>query len=221
MNLWRVNDHHHAHAALAHIAPIDVIIDAWGGCAETRIGRLNVLFLHLAEDGEYQFVEPAGAIASEQWPGDLVGGDILAKRVGSHISTSVSRVDRDNHRVTLVKKHDHLLKLRDADADELIAAREPDLHVRRLLVRPGGSFMSRDTVQHHEAETPIVWPEREIKFPELYLRHYTGSVGYADHMLTHGSRSILPEAYRWHLAADPSNPATVNSSPAFARLTAP
>lgn len=214
------------HEVLKRIGPVEVILDLRTVDSADRYRWWHTLYFHLRNGGKYVLAQTDGPLdqSLRAWGGALAVGDAsiskLEPRLGTEHLASTEEVLITRVQLTLVKKHHHLLKLRDSEADELLAVREPMIDVDRLGYLPGGEFEAADTVIHHHADTPITWPRSTVRYPPLYLRHYHGPLGYGTHTLAHGQRSILPESFRWHLIDNPTNPATFNASESFARLRA-
>ncbi len=213
------------HQELKRLPPIDVIVDL-AAADGASLRRCGLLFWHLSRGGVYVVASPDGQaeLSPEvrRWLGAVATGSHGAlegrARIPRDLPASVSLTLARPEAGALVKRHDHLLKLRDAESDELLPRRDPTLAATKLAVRAGGSFLARDTVVHHVADVGVEWPDATVAYPDMHLRHYAGALSYGTHTLAYTDRSILPECFRWHLIKNPSNPATVNSSADFARV---
>lgn len=118
------------------------------------------------------------------------------------------------------KRGKHYVKLRDAETNRLLPAREPRISVRELATSPAGVALSRATVTSQESAVPIEHLPDSLPYPELHLRHYQGRIAFAGSTLMFGEYTILPDAFRHHLVSNFSNARITNVSGTFARIPA-
>jgi capsular polysaccharide biosynthesis protein len=210
------------HEALKRIGPVDVVLDMCPGHATDFEQRWKRLFLHLRNGGAYvisrQGVNRRSDQATLTWAAGLLAAQPAGAPISTEFAAAASTVAISADAVLIGKRFTHHLKLRDAETNDVLPQREPQLRLTELATVPGGAFESRATVVQHLGDTEISWPANTITYPELHLRHYQGRIGFVSHALFHTERSILPDSFRWHLYRDPGNPKTVNVTEAFARI---
>ena len=218
------------------LGPIDVFLDLAGDPAAYPEALERRLF-HLRPGGCYavQFVKHNGGGLGGQasdWIGPLVnphrpsdedvsdgnssGPDFDPVAVELSELTALLSVGRDF--LVLQKQQDHYLKLRDAETNRVLAAREPDLEIEILSRRLAGRFDCRATVISHESGVPIPSLPTRIDYPALWLRRYAGRVALAGNTVMYTDSSILPDSFRHHLGANPHNSRLINVSADFARV---
>lgn len=215
-----------AHDVLKELGPLDAILDLRSDPNADRRATWQRLFLHLRAGGAYVLgqtdPERTGFDGpTRTWVGGLLDADApdAAASFGAReYAAAVSRVVVARDVVIIGKQLSHLLKLRDEEANRLLPLRDPDLGMREMAALPAGEFESRARVTMYVADVPVEPMPERISHPTMHLRHFEGRLAYAGATLLHTENSILPESFRWHLAANPSNPKTVNSSPSFARI---
>ena len=228
-DVHQVTDLAGASDVLAGLGPVDVLVDA---TADGTARLWRELFLHLRPGGTYALVRTQGrrrfAELARQWQARLaaeppeIPDDIAptgAQQLDRELSSSIGRVTAGRDALLIRKQGAHLYKVRESALPALLARREPQVHYRDLHTLPAGTIEVRAEVTHHGPGAPQPWPHERVEYPELRLRHYTGSLTFGGRMLVHGNDTILPDSYRWPLADNPENPFTVNAGPAFARLT--
>ncbi|CUR54431.1 hypothetical protein NOCA2170003 [metagenome] len=120
--------------------------------------------------------------------------------------------------VVVTKRLRHFYKLSDSQVDRLLPAREPSITVTPLERRPGGEFESRATVVSHSPGFAEETMPSLVTYPELHLRRYEGKIALAGQTLMYTGHTILPDSFRWHLAANPDNPRLKSVSRKFARI---
>jgi capsular polysaccharide biosynthesis protein len=245
---WRLADmsitHHVAQSAehlnwhLKLLGPIDVFVDLAGNPTDYP-EVLQRRFFHLRSGGCYAVRFPrknSGAFGgrASEWLGSLVdpvrlsGSDAAgdanplpdaarnSEGMERSESTTLLSVGRDF--VLLHKQQDHYLKLRDAEANRVLAVREPDLEVGVLSRRIAGAFDCGSTVISHESAVPIPALPTRIEYPTLWLRHYAGQVALAGNTLMYTNSSVLPDSFRHHLQPNPANLRLIHVSADFARV---
>lgn len=226
----RVRFEHHAlgtlpefHDLLATFGPVDVIVDLLPGAFDEYVQRWKTLFFHLEPGGAYaidrRLVDGPSRPAMRAWLkriGDLADRDPGSKR--SEDAEASAGYALFEQLVLVQKRHRHYLKLRDANVEQLLAAREPRVTVTALRTLPAGELESRAEVVSHGAAVPIPWLPKTMPYPPMHLRHYAGRIGFAGSSLMHTETTILPDSFRWHLEPNPRNPKIKNASPYFARI---
>jgi len=121
-----------------------------------------------------------------------------------HRATAESRVTR--RLVVVVKRGRHLLRLREKGLVELLRTREPRLRVSVVEELPGGLLRSgRLATEHGGSPEPRV-PDT-VSYPPHTVRRYEGRPLHLPKAgLVHTRRSLLPDSFRWHLAAQTLSP---------------
>jgi capsular polysaccharide biosynthesis protein len=226
----RVAFEHHALGALpdmnrllATLGPVDVLVDLLPGPADEYVRRWKTLFFHLNPGGAYaidrRLVQGPSAAELLAWfkrIGDLTGRDPESNR--SEDAEATAAILLTPQLVLVTKRHRHYLKLRDANVEQVLAAREPQMKVTALRTLPAGELESRAEVVSHEAAVPIPWLPKTMPYPPMHLRHYKGRVAFLGSSLVHTEASILPDSFRWHLEPNPRNPKIRSATPEFARI---
>lgn len=211
---------------LKALGPVDVILDLTAGPDADNHARWQRLFLHLRPGGIYVlgqtdpdrvgFDKPTRAwVSAVLDAADPVDDPPFKAREFAAATASVS-TSRDV--IVLQKQLRHLLKLRDAETNRLLPLRDPDLAMTELAALPAGEFTSRARAVMYEADVPLEPLPDRISYPVMHLRHFESQLAFHGGTLLCTERSILPESFRWHLAANPANPMTVNTSRDFARI---
>ena len=132
-------------------------------------------------------------------------------------STSAALVSRGL--IIVRKRGKHYVKLRDAEANGVLQAREPRISVRELAALSAGEATSRAVVTSHEASVPIKGLPEILPYPVLRVRHYQGRIAFAGSMLMFGENTILPDSFRHPFARDFSHHRKLtNISITFARI---
>jgi capsular polysaccharide biosynthesis protein len=114
------------------------------------------------------------------------------------------------------KGRDHLLKVRDDSATELLNAREPALRVSELTVLPAGTLVARGSLSDHGTAPEPRFPSL-LEYPEARLRRYEGPVSLPAISLALHGRSVLPDSFRWHRNEHPVNNGLLDVDEWFAR----
>jgi capsular polysaccharide biosynthesis protein len=131
-------------------------------------------------------------------------------------STGAAAMSREL--IATQKRGKHYLKLRDAETNRTLVAREPRIAVRELAKLPAGEVTCRAVVTSHESSVEIDRLPESLPYPELHLRHYQGRIAFSGSTLMYGEYTILPDSFRHHLAANASNARITNVSGHFARI---
>ncbi|WP_375491735.1 DUF563 domain-containing protein [uncultured Jatrophihabitans sp.] len=208
------------------LGPVDVIVDVLPQDTDAQIELWHDAFLHLRPDGLYIIdTSSAGAhtfgTAWSQWLALLLGGDRqgaapTARDREFTASTGEVAVSRDA--IVIRKQQRHYLKLRDDEADRILASREPGLTVTELATLPAGTLVNRGTVTSHEAGVEITALDVDLPYPALHLRHYDGPVSVVSNALVFSGDTVLPDSFRHHLERSPRNPKLTSVSERFGRI---
>jgi capsular polysaccharide biosynthesis protein len=226
------NKMHAANDRLKLVGPADVIVDLQSRTPAKQQEWWRRLFFHLKPGGLYiidPVVEGARTFNREYgtWLGQVLGDSDpehpAARHPARELSNAVARVHVSRDAVVIEKRFRHYLKLRDLDANRILAQREPALHVAVLDRLPGGTVDSRARVTSHPSTRPMAGLEPSLDYPQLHLRHYEGEIVFSTHLLTWTGSTILPDSFRHHLEdneGDRGNRQVINSSGDFARIPA-
>ncbi|WP_323792282.1 glycosyltransferase family 61 protein [Nocardioides sp.] len=134
----------------------------------------------------------------------------------THLRSSDQVVATD--RLAVFRKgRSHLLKIRDADAIDLLPRREPQLEVQEIAAHEVSTLSTHDHHQHgtHRGDPQV--PE-VMESPRLSLRRYDGTVTLPVNALAYHGRTLLPDSFRWHLAEVPTAWGIRDTGTRFARL---
>jgi capsular polysaccharide biosynthesis protein len=212
------------HRQLKLLGPVDVIVDLMPQPLDDRRSRWSASFFHLKPGGLYVVDGSVGGFDTfgdgSRWVAHLLRTDNSASasplRTERRKSTASATVTRDL--LVIEKRLRHYLKLRDAEAKRVLAAREPSLAVTDVATLPAGVLEVRGTVTSHDSAAPIVGLETSMPYPPLHARHYGGKVAMVSHSLLHTETTVLPNSFRHHLETNPSNGIIVDVSSRFARI---
>ncbi|MBC9732119.1 glycosyltransferase family 61 protein [Nocardioides marmotae] len=184
------------HARISRLPRVDLVLDLRSSWGPGQLARWRRLFGHVGPGGSWVAVRTA-AVAGRR--------ERLAERHGVAAGP-----------VRLVQRHQRLLKIRDAEAVELLGTREPALSVTVLGRLPGGVLDRRGAGVHHHGG-PVAPLADDLPYPPAQIRHYRGPVHVAAGRayVVHG-RSLLPESFRWHLSDHPVNRSLVDVDSWFA-----
>jgi capsular polysaccharide biosynthesis protein len=185
-------------------------------------------FRYVARGGAYVLdrttaTTPSALMGMERWTrllaasedGELAAG-LPRRDVDLAESTGTVLLSRDL--IVATKRFDHLVKLREADVEPVLGPREPDLTMTVLSRRRAREFTSRATVTSHGDLVPHESFPQKFTIPALSLRRYEGKIGSPGGTLLFTGRSVLPDSFRWHMAANPKNVRLVASVAGFSRL---
>ena len=220
-------------AAVRQLGRVDVVVSlvpprAADAAADDQLAVFRRLFRSLAVGGMYVVDREAG-------PRNAPGVDRLTRLVTAttdrdlledlgkrdrELAKSVGAVLVTRERLVATKRLGHFLKLRDADVDDLLARREPELDVTTVQVEAGGVLTVRADVHSHgdEVTTPVL--TGDLPFPAVTARHYQGRIASSGGMLLYTGGTVLPDSFRWHLAENPTNINLTSVSPSFGRIPA-
>ncbi len=207
------------------IGPVDVILDLAQRSPEEYDAVWRRTFFHLRPRGLYAIdrrrsTEAAAppAILDMASTVGLQGAELAgAAATDRPHRRSVLSVTVDGKHVLVTKRGRHLLKARDGDASRILPLREPDLQTTELLTIAGGTLTSAAKVHSHDASVPITALDDTMEYPEHHLRHYQGEIAMVANALLHTQFTALPDSFRHHLSANPSNPRLVSMGTEFAR----
>lgn len=196
---------------LSRLGPLDVVVvtappDKLGPLGRDHYDLLPRLLFHLVPGGVLAVDRTLERgkrtpLAPDRWHRLLVGSraDQEAARLSaSEVATSAATrsllVSRQH--VVVSKRDRHLLKLGEGRVDSVLADREPDLRVSRLVTLPPGSVESA-SAEHMYGESNLEPMPLRLDHPELTVRHYEGSLVSRGGTILHSASAILPESYRW------------------------
>ncbi len=205
--------------------PVDVIVDLTGGSIAAHEATWRRLFFHLNGGGIYVLDRTGVRNAKfrpglQNWMSAIAPTDSKTPvRAGwrNHASAT-SSVTLTPSIFIIGKRGKHYLKLRDAETNRVLVAREPNIGLTELTTLPAGELVSAARIVSHESSVPIRWLPERMSYPPMHLRHYTGRIAFYGGTLLCTNRSILPDSFRWHLEPIPRNPKIRSMSPTFARL---
>lgn len=164
--------------------PVDLVVDLQPAPAPRQVHRLRALMPHLVPGGMYvvdrQAVAPAGPLEGRLRPRGVI-----------------SQVWSDDRLVGVVKGQETLLKLRHAEATELINTRPGRLTATDLAVLPGGVLPAPPLAVHGHGGAGL---DAELRYPPLQLRRYDGDIAVTTGSLAYADGVLLPDSFRWHLA---------------------
>jgi capsular polysaccharide biosynthesis protein len=118
--------------------------------------------------------------------------------VDRELAAATDRVVMDRDVVIVSKRTGHFLKIREDEANEVLAARGGPVSLRVLATLPAGELRSSSTVTSHTSTRPIANLETRLSYPPLHLREYTGQVGLVAQSLLISRDVVLPESFRHH-----------------------
>jgi capsular polysaccharide biosynthesis protein len=184
---------------------VDLVVDLSErlprGCPDRRALLLAVL-PHLAKGGALVHDRVAA-------PEDLGGRTGLIGVLDDPrdpATRDVGAVAVTRELVVVQQRRRRLLMLRERDVPEVLATREPSVSVAELAVLPEGDLVSRTRVHHYGDEPSVAPLSPVLHYPTLVTRHYRGPVAMSGRTLMWSGSTVLPDSFRWHLAAAPSNP---------------
>jgi capsular polysaccharide biosynthesis protein len=219
--------------ALKRIGTIDLLVnllpvDLVPGKKHDQYTVFRRLFPYVARGGAFVLDRRTSPAAStllgvERWTRLLAASEdpiverglprrdvLLAEATGSVV------LSRDM--VVATKRHELLLKLREAEVGPILGVREPELEVTELVHRKSKEFVSRATVfSHGDLVDPSTFTS-SYTVPALTGRHYRGRIGSPGGTLLYAGGTVLPDSFRWYLADNPKNVRLTASVPGFSRL---
>jgi len=188
---------------------VDVVVDLLShdrlpdGCLDHR-ALVTTVLPHLARNGAFVHDRVAAPGVLEDATDGLIA--VLDDGADPALGEDVGNVAVTRELLVVTQRHRRFLMLREADVPDVLVAREPQLTVDELAALPEGDFVARTTVHHH-GEPPAVAPMRPVlHHPRLVTRHYRGPVRMSGRTLMSSGGTVLPDSFRWHLAASLSNP---------------
>jgi len=235
----------HLNWHLKLLGPVDVLLDLRGDPGDYP-DRFQRQFFHIRSGGWYavkfskqnsgafggrasewiaSLIDPGRLAARDAYVTNAVAADsadgvtaVAANSTVMELSKSTALLSAGRDFALLQKQQDHYLKLRDAETNRVLAAREPDIDVAVLSRRIGGGFEYPGVVVTHESAVPIPSLPARIEYPTLWLRHYAGRIALAGNTLMYTDFSVLPDSFRHHLGAELHNLRLINISADFARI---
>jgi capsular polysaccharide biosynthesis protein len=180
--------------------------------AEDHFELMQGLLLHLRAGGAYvvdrRVEDRQDELALDRWHRLLRGNHKESggsERTGKAFSRYVRDVLISRETAVVTKSGRHHLKLREHQAIDLLADREPDINVSLLETRPPGSVVVKVAESSYGPSRAEPWPDR-LQYPQMALRHYEGDLVSAGGMLLYTGSTILPESFRWPFAEQLSHP---------------
>ncbi len=219
------------HEQLKSLGAVHAIIDLTGDDSDAQITRWRRLLFHLRSKGVYALIgaDQQEAAMIRAAVDDVTQTDPNQTQVAVELAGAIGPVSTRGNAVLVTKRGGHLLKLRDAETNRLIALREPRLRLDELTTLPPQTFTGRCRVHSHEADVEIPSLSTQVQVPELHLRRYTGpKLAFGCNTLMYSGFSALPDSFRHHLAASPTtgtggsfyNPRLINATSEFGRVAA-
>jgi len=220
----------HIHRALESIGPIDIIFNLRTQAAKHHENHWEKLFFHLRPGGAY-VIDRQSIRSSESGTSDLgsflrtarllgegLKGDDETPRLHRELARSTRQIVIGRDFVIATKRNKHYLKLRDSDASRILPTRSRRMVLREIATMPAGTFRSRAEVVSHQSNVPIAGLSETFDHPQLHLREYRGRIALVSNTLMYTEFSILPDAFRHHLASNPTNVKAINANSDFARI---
>lgn len=205
------------HERLRRLSRVDVVIDARLRNADRQWRRWLSLFFHLQPGGQWTALHVEGEPALAARISEL-RERVAADRPGRRLvepASAIADVRVSDDRVTIVKSGVHLLKLRDAEASDVLADRAPELTVTELQRVAGGRLEQRGRVTSHGGDVDDL--AAPVDYPPLHLRRYEGRIDLLEGAVARHGTSLLPDTYRWHLQDVPINKRLVDINAEWAR----
>jgi hypothetical protein len=198
------------------IGRVGVLVDATTGNGLERTLLWESLFFHVAKDGLY--IAPEGP-SEPGWVAaiELGGGQHKSERELAELRLSLSPDRFSSHGlIVLVKTVEHLFKVPEARADDLVTTRLPELRVETLQSLAETTFESSLRVTQHGRDQDL--PSTTINASPAAVRHYSGPIGIGPTMLTMAQGSVLPPSFRHPWIKNVKNDALRNINWEFAVL---
>ena len=186
--------------ALKLIGPVDVIVDLSSSEPDGARATWRRLYLHLRPGGLYVSTarrRRAGLFgkATHDWFGVILDAadpeDATGSRFAREMARSTTSMAASRDLIVFAKRQRHLVKLKDAETNRMIAAREPNIDLDVMSRLKAGATVARGRVESHAAEVEIGNLATTLPHPALFLRHYQGRIALAGGTLMYGSWSIL------------------------------
>jgi capsular polysaccharide biosynthesis protein len=212
---------------LCRYGPVDAVVDLRPVPLADHFAAWRTVAYHLMRGGAYALDTRAGQVDPHDPElarrlADLVRMRDNASELPTAVQRELGRAIGFVHaypRVVIIETRlRHLLKLHDAEADSILATREPHLQVDRLHVVPARPFEPASRIHSHGARGEIKNLPTRFDAPALHLRHYAGDITLVSNSLLHTRDTALPDSFRHHLQENLRNPVLVNSGGPFARV---
>jgi len=201
------------HEQLCPIGPVDVVVDLRLASEAEHEEAWSELFYHVRAQGIW--VIPLSALPARK-AGPPEGLELgagmsrlarISRAIPGHRWNSLVRAERELGRATrtvmwgqqgvaVQKRQNHLLKVRDTGAVELLERRNPRLHPRLLDSLPAREFTPAFQWHNHTSSHPMAGFQSTFQVPQMNLRAYRGKVEMASNQLVFGATSVLPESFR-------------------------
>jgi capsular polysaccharide biosynthesis protein len=219
--------------ALKRLGPIDLIVsllpaELLPGEAPDQYDLFQRVFRHLNRGGAYILDRttapvPSSTLGVERWTNLLAAAEDpelagALRRRDVELAASVGTIIVSRDLIVATKRLGHLLKLREEDVTPVLAAREPKLTWTQIDRRRGLEFRGRARVTSHGDLVSTATLPESFRVPAMHLRHYHGRIGSAGGSLLFTGRTVLPDSFRWHMSANPTNIRLTSVSPDFARI---
>lgn len=194
------------HERLRLLPDLELVVDARHARPGAQWRRWRSLFWHLRPGGRWVVVR------GRQLPGPL----------RAEQERALERLEHTSDGVALVKRGEHLLKTRDAEAARVLRHRAPEVAVTELASLPAATLTPHPASTSH-GDDGSVDLHGELVAPAAHLRRYEGRLHLVEGsvVLHPGSRTLLPDTYRWHLQEVPVNKRLVDLDARFARTRRP
>jgi capsular polysaccharide biosynthesis protein len=215
-------------SALREIGPIDVILHLDRPFLGQHRHTFSRLFFHQRRGGVY-IVDRRSVTNEPDWS-DFV--DSLGKvtriyrepSIGSlaaleqELAYSIEQVVIGRKLIAVTKRVTHQLKLRNSEAEELLAKRRGVKPMHILGRRSGGSFSSLAVLHHYGEPCTYVGFDETIPYPEVIVRSYQGKIGLVSHSLLYTDHVVLPDSFRYYLNPRLTNDRLIDVNEDFARI---
>jgi capsular polysaccharide biosynthesis protein len=210
------------HEQLAELGDLAVVVDVRRSSGPAQLRAFERSFFHVGRGGAWVLLR-AGWLPERREPAVVLArrlqdprAAMLGRRWREHArSTSFVRITP--RAVVIGQGTRHLLRLRDHEALDLLPLRESRLRVTEIARLDAGE-VDTDGLLHEYGGSPRPQVPRLVPFPMHHVRRYEGAVHLPRAGLAYHGRSVLPDSFRWHLAADPQVPGLVNVDDHFGRL---
>ena len=213
------------HDELATLSEVGIVVDVRTSSGTGQLDAFRQGFLHLGPRGAWVALRAAGLPRGTEplvrlarrlrKPGALQTLD----KQWRPLARSVVRTRITPDLVVVVKKKQHLLRLREDGMLPLLRSREPGLRVTPVAELEAGALEVGHLFDDH-GRPPVLQVPEVLPYPAHSVRRYEGLVHLPKASLVHHHRSVLPDSFRWHLTAQPVSEGLRNVGDHFGRLQA-
>lgn len=212
------------HDALCRLANVDLVIDVRTSTGRRQLKAFTKSFLGLAPGATWVAIRSRQSSSGDEEP--LVD---LARRVQAASSPrslpkrwreharAIEGVHVDKRMVKVTKGREHLLKLRDGCALEVLSTREPEL-TASAISRLDGGVLEVQGVRGEHGDVPQPPFPSVLQYPPHEVRRYEGRIHLPWTSLAYHGRTVLPESFRWHLESEPVVSGLINAGNDLGRL---